>query len=159
MAPEERTAIGDALAMLARRDFSRAGLRKKLRSKGHLADAVDAAVERCAELGYVDDLRYGRSRLQARLSRRPAGIADSVRDLQRQGLTATMSTTVAEEVFDEAGGEPTVLDDAFDRWVVRHGAPDDLRAAKRCFDHLMRRSFPRHLVLQKLSPWLDEVSG
>ena len=145
--------------MLARRDFSSAGLRNKLRAKGHATAEVDTALERCAEWGYLDDRRYGRSRLQARLGRRPAGIADSVRDLQRQGLTATMSATVAEEVFDEAGGEPAVLDDAFDRWVARHGEPQDIRAAKRCFDHLMRRSFPRHLVLQKLSSWLDDMNG
>ena len=145
--------------MLARRDFSRAGLRKKLRGKGHSAAEIDAAVERCAEMGYVDDHGYGRSRLQERLARRPAGIAEAVRDLQRQGLTATMSASVAEEVFDESGGEPAVLEDAFDRWVARHGEPQEIRAAKRCFDHLMRRSFPRHLVLQKLSPWLDEIGG
>lgn len=159
MAAEQRTAMTDALAMLARRDLSSAGLRKKLRSKGHPAGEVETAVERCLEWGYLDDHRFGRGRLQARLGRRPAGLRDSVRDLQRQGLTATMSATVAEEVYDEAGGEPAVLEDAFERWVSRHGEPDDIRAAKRCFDHLMRRSFPRHLVLQKLSPWLDDISG
>ena len=45
------------------------------------------------------------------------------------------------------------------RWVARHGGPEDMTAAKRCFDHLMRRSFPRYLILQKLSPWLEDFAG
>ena len=145
--------------MLARRDFSRAGLRAKLAGKGYEAGEVEEAVQQCVGWGYVDDARYGRSRLEARLQRRPSGRGDAVRDLQRQGLTATMSAAVADELFEEVGGERAVLDDAFERWVARHGEPDGLNAAKRCFDHLMRRAFPRYLVLQKLSPWLDDLSG
>jgi regulatory protein len=159
LAHPKRTATTEALALLARRDYSRAGLRGKLTGKGHAEAAVDEALERCTEWGYLDDHRFGRSRLEARLSRRPAGRADAVRDLQRQGLTATMSASVADEVLGEAGGERAVLDDAFERWVARHGEPRDIAAAKRCFDHLMRRSFPRHLVMQKLSPWLDEINA
>jgi regulatory protein len=159
VAGTQRTAIAQALAMLARRDYSRAGLRSKLLAKKYPQAEVDEALERCTEMGYLDDRLFGRSRLEARLARRPAGRADAVRDLRRQGLTATMSASVADEVFGEAGGEPAVLEDAFDRWVGRHGEPQDIAAAKRCFDHLMRRSFPRYLVLQKLSPWLDEVTG
>jgi regulatory protein len=155
----KRTAVTEALAMLARRDHSRAGLRAKLLAKDYPRDQVDEALDRCAGYGYLDDHRFGRSRLETRLSRRPAGRRDALRDLQRQGLTATMSESVADEVFDEAGGEAAVLEDAFERWVARHGEPQDIAAAKRCFDHLMRRTFPRHLVLQKLSPWLDEITS
>ncbi len=156
---EKQTATTEALAMLARRDYSRAGLRAKLLGKQYARDEVEDAVQQCVDWGYVDDRRYGRSRAEARLQRRPCGRADVLRDLRRQGLTATMSEAVADEVFEEAGGERAVLDDAFERWVARHGVPDDLKAAKRCFDHLMRRTFPRYLVLQKLSPWLDDLSG
>ena len=145
--------------MLTRRDFSRASLRAKLLSKAHSEADVDEALSKCDGWGYLDDERYGRGRLEARLQRRPAGRRDAVQDLQRQGLTATMSESVADAVFEERGGERGVLHDALDRWVARHGEPEDFGAAKRCFDHLMRRSFPRYLVLEKLSPWLDALSG
>jgi SOS response regulatory protein OraA/RecX len=145
--------------MLARRDYSRARLRARLLAKNYPRDEVETALDQCAGYGYLDDHRFGRSRLETRLARRPAGRRDALRDLQRQGLTATMSESVADEVYDEAGGEAAVLEDAFERWVARHGEPQDIAAAKRCFDHLMRRTFPRHLVLQKLSPWLDEITS
>jgi SOS response regulatory protein OraA/RecX len=151
----KRTALADALAMLTRRDYSHDGLAAKLAGKGHSPADVEGALRQCAEHGYLDDRRFGHGRLQARLRQRPAGRVDALRDLRRQGLTETMAEAVAEEVFGEHGGEAAVLDDAFERWVARHGEPEDLAAAKRCFDHLMRRSFPRYLVLQKLSLWLD----
>ncbi len=156
---KKKTATADALAMLARRDYSHGGLRSKLLAKDHAPGEVDEALEKCVGWGYLDDQRFGRSRLESRLQRRPAGRSDALRDLQRQGLTATMSEAVADAVFEELGGERGVLDDAFNRWVARHGEPEDLAAAKRCFDHLMRRSFPRYLVLQKLSRWLDDLTG
>ena len=145
--------------MLTRRDYSRAGLHAKLVAKGHAVADVEDALRQCDDWGYLDDHRFGCIRLEARLKRRPAGRPDALRDLQRQGLTATMSETAVDEVFQEFGGERGVLDNAFERWVGRHGEPDDIAAAKRCFDHLMRRSFPRYLVLQKLSSWLDDLAG
>ncbi len=142
--------------MLARRDYSRVLMAERLAGKGYPAEEVDDACRRCADLGYLDDRKFGHTRLEVRLSRRPAGRRDALRDLQRQGLTATMSETVIDEVFEALGGEEKVLDRAFDRWAARHGDPEDLATAKRCFDHLMRRSFPRYLILRKLSPWLDD---
>ena len=159
MVRSRKSATGDALAMLTRRDYTHAGLRTKLLAKGHASGEVDEAIEKCVEWGYLDDRKFGRTRLESRLRRRPAGRSDALRDLQRQGLTATMSEAVADTVLAEFGGERGVLDDAFDRWVVRHGELEDLAAAKRCFDHLMRRAFPRYLVLNKLSSWLDDLTG
>ena len=157
MSQKSVTAV--ALAMLTRRDYSRAGLRAKLRAKHHLSDDIEDAIDKCTEWGYLDDQRFGRSRLESRLKRRPTGRSDALRDLQRQGLTETMSKVVADEVFEQLGGERGVLNDAFDRWVARQGSPENLAGAKRCFDHLMRRSFPRYLVLEKLSIWLEDFTS
>ncbi len=78
MTPKER-----ALALLDRRDYSRAELIRKLAEKGvSEADAAEAA-DRLAELGFVDDARYapivvrhyaakgyGEGRVRAELQRR-----------------------------------------------------------------------------------------
>lgn len=154
--PAQR-AMAVALAILARRDYSRAGLEERLLGKDFPVEIVTAVVERCADAGYVDDRKYARARVESRLRRRPSGERDAVADLRRQGLAKTMSEGIVEEVFVEAGGEEAVLDDALRRWQARNGEPTDLATAKRCFDHLMRRRFPRYLVLRALSPWLDDL--
>ena len=159
--PRERDpvqqATAKALAMLARRDYSQAKLEERLLGKEFEPEIVAQVLARCVDAGYVDDSRYGRTRLEARLQRRPSGHRDALDDLRRQGLTQTMSEGIVEEVFAEAGGEGAVLDDAMRRWQAKHGEPTTLAATKRCFDHLMRRRFPRYLVLQALSPWLDNL--
>ncbi len=159
--PRERDPIqqatAKALAMLARRDYSRAKLEERLLGKDFSPEIVAMVLVRCVEAGYVDDNRYGRTRLEARLLRRPSGQRDALDDLRRQGLTKTMCEGIVEEVFTEAGGERAVLDDAMGRWQAKSGEPTDLASTKRCFDHLMRRRFPRYLVLQALSPWLDNL--
>jgi SOS response regulatory protein OraA/RecX len=146
-----------ALAMLARRDYSRAKLEQRLLTKEFTPAVASEVVARCIDAGYVDDRRYGRARVESRLGRRPGGQRDAIADLQRQGLAKTMSEGIVEEVFAAAGGEEAVLDDALGRWRAKHGEPTELAAAKRCFDHLMRRRFPRYLILQALSPWLDNL--
>ena len=156
---QAKKATAAALAILARRDLSHAALAERLARKGFSAAAVSLACARCSEAGYLDDRRYGTARLRARLRRRPAGRLDATGDLRRQGLTTTMSESVVEAVYAEAGGEAAVLQEALRRWRARHGEPEDLAAAKKCFDHLMRRRFPRHLILQQLSPRLDELVG
>lgn len=156
---EPQRATTAALVLLARRDFSRTKLHERLRSKGYSEAAAEEACTHCADAGYLDDRSYGASRLQTRLARRPSGRRDALYDLRRQGLTETMSQSIVEEVFAEAGGEEAVLGAALEGWQAKHGEPSDLASAKRCFDHLMRRRFPRYLVLQALSPWLDELTG
>ena len=149
--------MAKALAMLARRDHSRAKLEERLLGKEFAPEVVSVVIARCIDAGYLDDNRFGRTRLEARLQRRPSGQRDALDDLRRQGLPKTMSEGIVEEVFTEMGGEEAVLDDAMGRWQAKKGEPTDLGATKRCFDHLMRRRFPRYLILQALSPWLDNL--
>lgn len=156
---EGRGAFAEALAIVARREYSEAELGDRLRRKGYDEAAVAAAVERCVEAGYVDDLRYARLRAERRLERRPAGHRDLVRDLRRRGLDPTMSERVADEVLDAAGGEAAVLRRALRSWCDRHGEPSEWRDARRCFDHLVRKGFPRALVRDALSDWIDAIAG
>lgn len=150
-------ALADALALLARRDYTRARLEAKLRDKGHDEAAVEAACSRCVEYGYLDDQAYGLSRALRRLERRPMGRRALLQDLRRQGLGSTMSEQVADEAYAEVGGEEAVLEEALRQWIDRHGEPEDWRSARRCADHLGRRGFPAGAVHAALSPWLDAI--
>lgn len=58
-----------AVRFLARRDHSRHELRHKLRTRGHAADVVDAAIARLAQTGLQSDQRYADSFVRSALNR------------------------------------------------------------------------------------------
>jgi len=55
-----------AIGLLARRAHSQWELRRKLRMKGFGAEAVDAAMMRLIELGYLDDSAFAKGLVQRR---------------------------------------------------------------------------------------------
>jgi regulatory protein len=69
---EREVALDRAIRALARRDHSAESLRVKLARAGVSAPARDAAVERLADAGYVDDERFARDRAE-RLAARGYG--------------------------------------------------------------------------------------
>ncbi len=68
-----RRAMAAALAMIARRDHTRRELMQKLLARGFDGDTCEAVLERCRELGYLDDDRTARAMVVA-LRRRGLGI-------------------------------------------------------------------------------------
>jgi len=109
-----------ALDLLSRRDHCEGELRKKLLRKGVSAEALDEAMARLKNAGYLDDRRFARSfaesalrngrgygfRLRLELSRR--GVADDIIDETLASLGAEYEevTTLSElmarkfEAFD-----------------------------------------------------------
>jgi regulatory protein len=89
---ERLTAAADAegafrtlLRALERRGFARADLGRRLVRKGHPRSAVDAALERAAGLGLLDDAEFARNYVQTR-SMRGRGPARLSRDLMAMGV-------------------------------------------------------------------------
>jgi regulatory protein len=58
--------LSRAIGLLARRAHSRSELRRKLRMKGYEAEAIDTAMARLAELGYIDDQAFARELVRRR---------------------------------------------------------------------------------------------
>ena len=69
-----------------------------------------------------------------------------------------MISRVADQAYEEAGGEYEVLADAVDRWVERNGEPLDWKGIRRCANHLERRGFAGGDVHATLSRWLDDLT-
>jgi regulatory protein len=89
---ERLTAAADAegafrtlLRALERRGFARADLGRRLVRMGHPRSAVDAALERAAGLGLLDDAEFARNYVQTR-SMRGRGPARLSRDLMAMGV-------------------------------------------------------------------------
>ena len=128
------TAKERALAMLDRRDYSRAELLKKLREKGEDAAEAEAAVERLVELGFVDDARYA-PLVVRRCAAKGYGPQRVRQELLRRGIPR--------ELWDEAMAQMPVQDDAVDRLLRSRlkSAHPDRAELKRASDYLLRKGY------------------
>ena len=77
-----------ALRLLSRRDYSRAGLRQRLVDKGFDEELIEATLQRCLELGYLDDARYALARAASLMNRGRAVGHRVLADLRQQGVSA-----------------------------------------------------------------------
>ena len=124
-----------ALALLDRRDYSRAELLRKLAEKDFEPAAAEQAVDRLVELGFVDDARY--APIVVRHYAAKGYGAQRVRgELQRRGIP--------KELWDAALAEMPAQDETVDRVLrtrLRGADPDDRAALKRAADALLRRGY------------------
>lgn len=142
-----REAMAAALRLLARQSRSEHDLSTRLLGKGFAPAEVTATLERCRQLGYLDDerfalersrrlLREGKAvgwRLQANLRQR--GIPD---ELARSAVEAAGRELPARELL------ATVVTRRFPDFSYQQ-APD--REKRRVLDYLLRRGFSRGLIL------------
>ena len=124
-----------ALSLLDRRDYSRAELLRKLTDKGFDEAAAEQALDRLAELGFVDDARY--APIVVRHYAAKGFGAQRVRgELQRRGIP--------KELWDAALAEMPEQDETVDRLLrarLSGADPDDRAALKKAADALLRRGY------------------
>lgn len=129
------TAKERALALLDRRDYSRAELLKKLLEKGEDPDEAAAAVDRLTELGFVDDARYAPIVVR-HYAAKGYGARRVQQELARRGIP--------KELWDGAMAQMPDQDDTVDRLLrgrLRGEDPADRAALKRASDFLLRKGY------------------
>jgi regulatory protein len=92
--PPTGTAVESGVRLLARRAHSRAELRQKLVRKGFDPEEVQAALERLAGRGYLDDEAFARGLVRRRsVSRGPLALAAelSAKGIDRAGAAAALA--------------------------------------------------------------------
>jgi regulatory protein len=82
------SAYRKALKLLGRRDHFRRELYDKLSTRGYEPDEIEEALERCAELGLVDDLRVGSRFVEVRAVDRGWGPRRLAAELRHRGVDA-----------------------------------------------------------------------
>ena len=83
--PSHAEALTSVVRLLSRRDHSRRELVAKLQRKGHASAAIDYALSRCSQLGYLDDDRTART-MAAHLADRGYGPRYIRQALQQKGI-------------------------------------------------------------------------
>lgn len=142
-----RAAVDRALDFLSYRPRSEAELERKLRSADFSGDAVRHAVDRCRELGYLDDLEFARSHVRDRIRLKPRGVRRLRDELREKGVDEETADEAIREAFGEAGvTERDLLERAAEKkWAELEGE-DPVRERRRFRGYLSRRGFPFALI-------------
>jgi len=94
-----------ALRALARRAHARLDLQRRLVKKQHPPAAVDAALERLASRGLLDDRRFAEHYAALRATR-GKGPARLLRDLQAHGVERRVAEQAVRRALEEEGIDP-----------------------------------------------------
>jgi regulatory protein len=92
-----------ALALLARSQHTRWGLRQKLLQRGFSEAIIDRTLQRMDELAYIDDDSFAKNWLSARMARHPEGRYALLAGLLKKGIAReTAEKLLRDEVSAEA---------------------------------------------------------
>lgn len=144
------TAKERALALLDKRDYSRAELLKKLLEKGEAEAEAAAAVDRLAELGFVDDARYAPI-IVRHYAAKGYGARRVQQELARRGIP--------KELWDGAMAQMPAQDDTIDRLLrtrLRTAQPDRAEL-KRASDFLLRKGYGWDEIKPALARYHAEI--
>jgi regulatory protein len=96
---EVKKAIATSLNLLSYRARAEGELRQKLRERDYAPEAIDGALTRMRDLGYLDDRQFADRWVESRQLHRPRSARMLARELSQKGL----DRDTIEEVIDEAG--------------------------------------------------------
>ncbi|MBF0294135.1 MAG: regulatory protein RecX [Magnetococcales bacterium] len=139
----DQSVYEQALRWLARRAYGERELARRLHETGAPQDAVEQALARCRELGYLDDAAFAAARARYRFEQ-GHGARRVQAELSRLGIDPAIVGEVLNHLPDEAETLRTA-----ERLLCRRfgeSPPRDAREWKRRHDFLARRGFDARLI-------------
>lgn len=129
-------AVDQAVRFLSFRPRSTSEIRDNLTKKQVPPEAIEAALERLTQLGYVDDLAFARYWVNNRDEFRPKGPLALRQELREKGITSRLCDQVLAEVdFADAAYR------AVQRQVRRWNGLDQTTFRQKVYEFLARRGF------------------
>ena len=142
-----------ALRSIERRPFARVDLSRRLLRKGHPRRAVETALERAAERGYLDDAAFAANYVETRAAR-GRGPLRLARDLMAMGVERAVIDRALAALHTEADGTnelPRTL--AAKRAAQLRDLPRQVRR-RRVLAYLARRGFSGREVSEMVARML-----
>ena len=96
---QTKRAVASALNLLAYRPRAAGELRARLRERDYPPEAIDAAIARIRELGYLDDRNFADRWVESRQQHRPRSARMLGRELAQKGV----DREVIEQTLEDAG--------------------------------------------------------
>ncbi|MBF0610813.1 MAG: regulatory protein RecX [Magnetococcales bacterium] len=145
-----------ALRCLARRAYGQKELFAKLTDQGHEEEVVSQVIDRCLELGYLDDATLASQRAHYRLTSCRQGPLRIRAELRHKGMDEetirqALTTSLAEVDLVESARE--ALQSRFGRAQEDDTEQDRttrFKQLRRQYDFLARRGFPPDIIQRVL---------
>jgi regulatory protein len=142
--------LARAVKLLAAKPRSVAELRERLLEKEWTnEEAVEAALAKLGEYGYLDDERFAFGLASHRVRQKPLGRQRLARDLQMRKVARETAEEALDLVFAETP-EEELIDRAIEKRIRLRGRPRSRPETKSLFDHLLRLGFSYDLVIRKV---------
>jgi regulatory protein len=136
------TAMDRGLLLLSHRGRGRTELARRLTRIGFAAPAVDAALERLARLGYLDDAAYARQLARNRILASGQSTHRIRSELLRKGIDRETADTAIEETLSaEDVDEQAVIDRVAEKKIRSLARLDSPTRRRRLYAFLARRGF------------------
>jgi regulatory protein len=136
-----------ALRCLELRSYARKDLGRRLQRKGHPRSAVEAALERIAALGLLDDRAFARLYVQTRAPR-GRGPSRLIGDLLSMGVDRALIDRAISEEWPEGSDRTTMPQALATKRAAQLGALPRQTKRRRLLAYLARRGFSGRDVTQ-----------
>src|SRR5215210_6711191 len=144
-----------AVKLLAAKPRSVEELRERLLEKGWADEAaVDYALAKLREYGYLDDERYAFGFASYRVKQKPVGRQRLARDLQTRKVSKETADAALELVYQETPEEELIAR-AIDKRIRLRGRPTTRQETKSLYEHLQRLGFSYDLIIRKVREATD----
>jgi regulatory protein len=140
-----------ALRILTRRDYSQSELRQRLTDKGFDPQRIESALQRCLELGYLDDARYSLNRATSLMNQGRAVGKRVLLDLRQHGVdeeTASKALQRARKTCDEEELLASLMKRRFANFNYSSAPAKERR---RVIHFLQRRGFTMDRIMTQLT--------
>ena len=143
-----------AVKALARRERSTAEVKKLLRPRAASGEAVEAAIARLRDHGYLDDARMAAARASYQHEIEHHGRERALRDLRMRGVGESVAKKAVEGAYGapgDAGREDRLLRAYLKKKRVK--APTDLKSAASVYRKLVMAGFSGEASRRFLKKW------
>ena len=152
-----------AVKLLAAKPRSVEELRERLLEKQWADEAaVEYALSKLKEYGYLDDERFAFGFASYRVRQKPVGRQRLARDLQTKKVSKETADAALELVYQETPEEELIAR-AIEKRIRLRGRPATRQETKSLYDHLLRLGFSYDLIIRKVresaAEGIDEAGG
>lgn len=136
-----------ALRLLAHRDRSEVELARRLARRDYSEEDIQVVLERCRELGYLDDLRFARLRARSLYDNGRAVGRRLLQDLIQHGVDEQTALDVLEELNKETDEDELLRNSLQRRFSDFDFTTADEKQRRRVINFFLRRGFSLNRVL------------